>query len=166
MSIIGSYLRLAPAEFARALEEPGWVREFAREQAALEHRRDPSELRFHDTGKSWAALAHLLARRGLPTEPVHGGTPLPGDEDWGYGPPTLLAPDRVAAAVRELADLPFDTLAAGLTPADLAAAEVYPVRLWADDPSALDHLSAHYTDLLRYLTRTARYRHGLLIWYS
>ncbi len=65
-----------------------------------------------------------------------------------------------------MADLPFDTLAAGLTPADLAAAEVYPVRLWAGDPSALDHLSAHYTDLLRYLTRTARYRHGLLIWYS
>ncbi|QKW18809.1 YfbM family protein [Kitasatospora sp. NA04385] len=166
MSIIGSYLRLAPAELVRAREEPGWAREFKAEQAALERGRGPAELRFHDTGKAWAGLAHLYARHGLPTEVVHGGDVLPGDEDWGYGPPFLLPPDRVADAARQLAAVPFDVLADGLTPADLAAAEVYPTGLWSRDASALDHLAAHHADLLRYLTRTARYRHGLLLWYS
>ncbi|MFJ1757937.1 YfbM family protein [Kitasatospora sp. NPDC088134] len=165
MSIVGSYLRLSPAEFARALEEPGRAREFKQEQAALEHRRGPSELRFHDTEKAWAGLAHLLARRGLPTCVIDGEDELPGDEDWGYGPPRLLAPDRLAAALGELGELPFDALADGVTPAELAAAEVYPARMW-DDPFALEYLAAHWTDLRRYLDRAARYRHGLLIWYS
>ncbi|MFD7731393.1 YfbM family protein [Kitasatospora phosalacinea] len=166
MSIVGSYLRLAPAEIARVREEPVRAREFKVEQAAREHLRDPAELRFHDTDKAWAGLAHLFARHGLPTEVIHGGEVLSEDEDWGYGPPFLLAPDVVADAVRQLADRPFDALADGLTPADLAAAEVYPTGLWARDPFALDYLAAHYVALLRYLTRTARYRHGLLLWYS
>ncbi|MFB7948067.1 YfbM family protein [Kitasatospora phosalacinea] len=172
MSIIGSYLRLAPAEIVRAREEPGWARAFKAEQAAGERLRGPAELRFHDTDKAWAGLAHLFARHGLPTEVIHGGEPLTGDgdedgdEDWGYGPPFLLAPDVVADAARQLADVPFGALADGLAPADLAAAEVYPTGLWARDPFALEYLAAHHAALLRYLTRTARYRHGLLLWYS
>ncbi|MFF4342664.1 YfbM family protein [Kitasatospora sp. NPDC001540] len=166
MSIIGSYLRLAPVEIARALEVPGWAREFKAEQAAQERRRGPAELRFHDTGKAWAGLAHLYARHGLPTEVVHGGDALPGDEDWGYGPPALLTPERVADAARVLAAVPFAALVDGLDPADLAAAGVYPVGLWSRDPFAFEYLAAHHAGLLRHLTRTARYRHGSLVWYS
>ncbi|MEV4560258.1 YfbM family protein [Kitasatospora sp. NPDC049285] len=165
MSVIGSYFRLKAADLDRALREPGWAREFMREQAVDEPRRSPSERRFHDTEKSWAALAHLLALRGLPSEIVHGDRPLPGDEDWGYGPPRTLTSDQVAAAAGQLADVRFADLAADVTPADLAAAEVYPTGLWSD-PYALDYVGAHYGELLAYLTRTARYRHGLLVWYS
>ncbi|BAJ27440.1 MULTISPECIES: YfbM family protein [Kitasatospora] len=165
MSVIGSYLRLAPAEIARVLAEPGWVAGFKAEQAALERGRGPSELRFHDTEKAWAGLAHLYARRGLPVEVVEGGEPLPEEDDWGYGPPSLLAPEQVADAARRLAAVPFAELVDGLDPTVLAAAEVYPVRMW-DDPFAFEYLAAHHADLLRYLERAARYRHGLLVWYS
>ncbi|MFJ1795830.1 DUF1877 family protein [Kitasatospora griseola] len=156
MSILGSYLRLSAADLARAVEQPGWAEEFRDEQTEQEELRASSEQRLHETGPAWDELAVLLGRRDLPADLVHGDRPLPGAEDWGYGPPCLLAPEQVAAVESRLADLPFDVLAAGLDPAALGD----------DDPHALDHLAAEYAALRAFFARTARYRHGLLVWYA
>ncbi|GGQ93426.1 YfbM family protein [Kitasatospora griseola] len=156
MSILGSYLRLSAADLARAVEQPGWAEEFRDEQTEREELRAPSERRLHETGPAWDELAVLLGRCDLPADLVHGDRPLPGAEDWGYGPPRLLMPEQVAAVERRLADLPFDVLAAGLDPAELGD----------DDPHALDHLAAEYAALRTFLARTARYRHGLLVRYA
>ncbi|KDN86543.1 YfbM family protein [Kitasatospora cheerisanensis] len=165
MSILGSYLRLSPAEIDRALQQPGWAARFGADRAEQDERCAPAERRCHRTGTAWPGLAHLLARHDLPADLVHGERPLPDDEDGGYGPPRLLTPEQVAAVASRLADLPFDALAADRTPADLAAAGLGPASLWTD-PHAFEHLAAEYAALRAFLDRTARYRHGLLVRYA
>ncbi|MFD8597273.1 DUF1877 family protein [Kitasatospora sp. NPDC059646] len=165
MSILGSYLRLAPADLDRAVHQPGRAVQFWHEQAERDELRAPAERRCHRPGTAWPVLAHLLARHDLPADLVHGDRPLAGDEDGSYGPTRLLTPEQVAALAGRLAVLPFDVLVADRTPAGLAAAGLGPTALWAD-PYAFEHLRAEYAALHAFLDRTARYRHGLLVRYA
>ncbi|MFB7054131.1 DUF1877 family protein [Streptomyces vinaceus] len=74
----------------------------------------------------------LLNRRGFPVDVVYGEAdmPWPQGEDWGYGPPRILTADRVHAAAEALEDHTPDALAGGVTPTDLAAANIYPTTIW------------------------------------
>ncbi|MFD4935447.1 YfbM family protein [Streptomyces virginiae] len=165
MSMIGQYLRLTPAQLERAVHDPDWAAEYAYE---LYDRDDAAaDARVHETDKAWHALDFLLKRRGFPVDVVFGEAdmPWPEGEDWGYGPPRLLTADRIRAAADALEAYAPDTLTDGVTPADLAAANVYPQIVWerGEEP---DWVAAHWADLAKYLYAAAREGDAMLLWIS
>ncbi|PBC66117.1 uncharacterized protein DUF1877 [Streptomyces sp. TLI_235] len=164
MSIVGRYTRLAPAQFDRALWEPGWARELAEELAGAESGRalPVAERRCFEVGTAWHPLAFLLGRHGFPVDLLHGEEEVPETGQRGHGPPRLLAPERVRLAAETLAGLPAHALTEGVTSADLAAAEVYPSSMWQRE-DALEVVAGHYLELSAYVRTAARYRHALLV---
>ncbi len=163
MSMIGRYLRLTRDEFERACQDPRWAAEHAR---ALYDRDDAAATaRVLETDKAWHALDFLLNRRGFPVDVVYGEAdmPWPEGEDWGYGPPRILTADRVRAAVDALDDHAPDILAEGVTPTDLAAANIYPTAIWERGEEA-DWVAAHWADLAKYLRAAAREGDAMLLW--
>ncbi|WP_079001902.1 YfbM family protein [Streptomyces sp. AS58] len=130
MSMNGQYLRLAPAELERALHDPDWAAELA--HPPHDTGAPAAAARVQETDKAWHGLNFLLTRRGFPVDVVFGEAdmPWPAGHDWGYGPPRLLTADRVRAAVDALDAHAPDTLTNGVTPGDLAAADIYPQIVW------------------------------------
>ncbi|MEU4844714.1 YfbM family protein [Streptomyces gilvosporeus] len=165
MSMIGEYARVTAAELDRAVRDPegalklvtGWMEEEA------DTLPPAAEARCLDIDKSWDALGFLLRRTGFPVDVVHGEEAIPGADDWGYGPPRCLTPERVAAAAEAMAELTGEQLTAGAHPADLAAAEVYPVIVWERGES-LDYVRHHYDELRAFFRAAADQREGMLIW--
>ncbi|KJK53891.1 MULTISPECIES: YfbM family protein [unclassified Streptomyces] len=167
MSMIGQYLRLTPAELDRASRDPDWAAEHAH---GLYDRDDPAaRSRVHETDKAWHALDFLLTRRGFPVDVVFGeaAMPWPEGQDWGYGPPRLLTADRVRAAADALDDPAYapDVLADGVSPADLAAANVYPQIVWerGEEPA---WVASYWAALGAWLRTAARDGDALLVWIS
>ncbi|MFE2110842.1 YfbM family protein [Kitasatospora sp. NPDC059463] len=165
MSMIGRYLRLSAGELERALREPEWALEFVEELdgAADGARAGGGWARLHETGRAWQALDFLLRRREFPVDLVHGEGELPGADDWGHGPPSLITPERVRLAAGVLAGLDPGRLTEGVTAADLAGARVYPQGLWAEEDS-LHLVTAEYRALADFLRAVATRRHGVLVW--
>ncbi|MFE7563501.1 DUF1877 family protein [Kitasatospora sp. NPDC057500] len=164
MSMIGRYLRLSAGELDRAEREPEWALGFVEElDEAAGGERAGGWARLHGTGTAWQALDFLLRRRGFPVDLVHGEGELPGAEDWGYGPPCRIAPERVALAAGALAELDPGRLVEGVRAADLAEARVYPQGRWAEEDS-LHLVTAEYRALSDFVRAVATRRHGLLVW--
>ncbi|MEU3603004.1 YfbM family protein [Streptomyces sp. NPDC006798] len=165
MSMRGVYIRLTPDEYARAAGDPGWAEEFADGLRAAEPdvERPPPTARVHRTDRAWHGLDFLLRRRGFPVDVIHGEEPIPGAGDRGSGPPGLLSPERVRAAADAFAVLGPAELSAGVTPADLAAAEIHPASWWAD-PYAVELLTGHYVPLAAFFRATALRGHALVMW--
>ncbi|MFJ8038963.1 YfbM family protein [Kitasatospora sp. NPDC096147] len=156
MSINGHYARLAPTDLGRALADPDVAEELTGHLAATGDR-------LHEVGPYWDAIAFLLRRHGFPVDLVDGGAELPGVPGLGYGPPRYLTPDQVRCVVGALDGISADTLAEGLSGAELTAAEVYPIGFWERD-GALDSAVGAYQDLARFLRTAARYRQAVLFW--
>ncbi|QDY78991.1 YfbM family protein [Streptomyces qinzhouensis] len=165
MSMSGVHLRFTPAELTRALREPDWAEEYAEELLAAESDSEhlPSTARSHHTYTAWHGLDFLLRRHGFPVDVVHGEEEIPGTAEWGYGPPRFLPPERVRAAADAFAGLSPGALVAGVTAADLVAAEVYPVSQWTDEYS-LGLVTACVRPLAAYVRNTALRGHALLMW--
>ncbi|GLF95092.1 YfbM family protein [Streptomyces yaizuensis] len=165
MSMIGEYARLTPAELDRAVLDPDWGWEFVEEHLAASP-GDSTPVaggRLHSTGKSWHALEYLLKLRGVGVDVVHGEEEIPGAEDWGYGPPRTLGPERVRAAAGAMAAITPEGLIENIAPAELADAGIYPYA-GSDPGERLDDVAAAYQDLAAFFRSTARLRHGLLVW--
>ncbi|MGA5796532.1 DUF1877 family protein [Streptomyces cellulosae] len=80
--------------------------------------------------------------------------------DRGVRAPHCLTPDQVRAAAD--AATASARLTEGVTPADLAAAEIYPTIVWErGDP--LDEVTAHYEALVTYFGAAARDGDGVLL---
>ncbi|MFB6890653.1 DUF1877 family protein [Kitasatospora sp. NPDC056327] len=165
MGMIGRYVRLSAGELARAERDPEWVLEFVGEldEEAGAGRSAGGWARLHGTGRAWQALDFLLRRREFPVDVVHGEEELAGAEDWGYGPPCRILPDRVRLAADALAALDPGRLTEGVAAADLAAAGVYPQGLWTSEDS-LYLVTAEYRALSDFLRAVATRRHGVLVW--
>ncbi|WP_037908577.1 YfbM family protein [Actinacidiphila yeochonensis] len=165
MSMIGEYVRLTPAELERAVKDPEWAQDFVDElvESELEESPDASAARCHDTDKAWHALDFLLGRLAFPVDIVHGEEVLPGAEDWGYGPPRYLTPERVRLAAEKLTAMTPEDLVDGVTPDDLAQADVYPRIIWERGES-LDYVAEHFRDLLPFFEAGARDGHAMLLW--
>ncbi len=157
MSMNGEYLRLHPDELAHALVEPEWLEEHV--GSVLESEDDPRRLETH---KAWDAIRFLLDRRGFPVDIVHGETDL-GTEDWGYGPPRYVRPDRVSLAAGTLASLTFDDLTRDITPADLREAGLYPVEIWRD-ADALEFVRRWFEPLRPFFQQAAAAGDAVLVW--
>jgi hypothetical protein len=145
VSINGNWLRVTPAELSGALADlPA-----AQDLAVLAIRAGSD--RWQGSGGTWQALDYLFDRYGI-HGPIVGSdrSCAPGyDEfeddgegiDWGYGPPSYLTPAEVGMAAAGLATVTGDDLLRGVTPDDLAGAEIYPNH-WAprDLPWAVHYL--------------------------
>ncbi|MFE0422814.1 YfbM family protein [Streptomyces sp. NPDC058953] len=165
MSMHGTYVRLTPDESARALRDPEWAEGYVDGllEAEPDVERLPPTARSHHTDRAWHALDFLLRRRGFPVDVVHGEEEIPGADDWGYGPPRLLSPERVRIAADAFAVLGPAGLIAGVAPGDLTAAEIYPVSRWSE-PYALELLTGHYPPLAAFFRATALRGHALVVW--
>jgi hypothetical protein len=173
----GEYLRVTASELRHAIEDPDWALDFADQwRDAVDYAADagdewdgfdPGEARrrYFTTHKAWDAIGFLLRRAQFPIDIVLGVHAFTGDDtDWGYGPPRYLTAQEVADATNALAARPFDTLAAGVAPADLAAAKVYPL-IW-DEPHALDWVRHWYEPLPAFFAAAADAGDSMLIWLS
>ncbi|MFC8919040.1 YfbM family protein [Streptomyces sp. NPDC057116] len=165
MSMIGEYARLTPAELDRAIRDPEWARRFVDELIEAEGDAPPPapETRCHDIEKTWHALGFLLDRIGFPVDIVHGEEKIPGADDWGYGPPRYLGPERVRAAAEALAATPHEALVTGVGPADLAQAGIYPAVVWERGES-LDYVTSHYRALASFLRAAADAGDAVIVW--
>ena len=56
-----------------------------------------AQARHLSTEKAWHVIDYILGRARFPVQIVYGEEDLPGiaDDDWSYGPPSYLTPDRV-----------------------------------------------------------------------
>ncbi len=160
----GEYLRVTLDELGRVAKEPAWAQEFAVDVQETESESDlpPGEARHLSTYKTWHAIAFLLERIDFPVDVVHGEESFDEAEDWGYGPPRYLPVERVHTAAEALAATSFDTLIAGVTPAMLTQADIYP-HVW-DEPDSLEWVRRCYEPLVPYFAGAARQRQAMLVW--
>jgi hypothetical protein len=164
MSMNGEYLRVTAAELARAIQLPNWALEFAEEVIDTEEESEPApaEARHLSTHSAWHAIAFLLHRAGFPVDIVFGEKDFT-DEDWGHGPAKYLDAERVRVAADALAHTSYEALIQGVDPAELTAAEIYPVMMWAE-PDAFDNVRQRFAPVIPFFTAAAQNRDAMLIW--
>ncbi|MFF7935583.1 YfbM family protein [Streptomyces sp. NPDC007940] len=164
MSMIGEYLRVTAAELDRAIQDPDWALDFVEEvqDAEAETEPAPAEARHFSTYKTWDMLRFLLARAEFPVNVIHGEEPFPEDEDWGYGPPRYLRPERVRLAAEALRATSYDQLVSGVDAAELASAVVYPLG-WSELGS-LEWGRPWYDGLTQFFGAAAKADDAMLVW--
>ncbi|MEV0457905.1 DUF1877 family protein [Catellatospora methionotrophica] len=170
MSINGNWLRVTPAELARAKDDLDW---------AYIHARDLSgdANRAYSTGKEWQSLKYLLDRWGLSIPIVSGaeefidesvgqiedehGVPV-WEADWGYGPPRYLTSEQVAAAATELAGITESDLIRDVDQAELAQAEIHP-DVW-DQPNELTPTTHFLLGVKQFFALAAKEGDAIICW--
>ncbi|MFE1832459.1 YfbM family protein [Streptomyces sviceus] len=162
--MIGEYLRVTAAELDRAIQDPNWALDFveAVQDSEEESEPAPAEARHFSTYKTWDLLRFLLARAEFPVNVIHGEEPFAEDEDWGYGPPKYLRPERVRLAAEALRATSYAQLISGVDPAELSSAEVYPLG-WSE-PNSLEWGRPWYDGLTQFFEVVARADDAMLVW--
>ncbi|MFJ8900084.1 YfbM family protein [Streptomyces sp. NPDC102370] len=162
--MIGEYLRVTAAELDRAIQDPDWALDFVEEVQDAEEETEPApaQARHFSTYKTWDMLRFLLSRAELPVNVIQGEEPLAEYEDWGYGPPKYLRPERVRLAAKALRVTSYDQLVSGVDPAELTGAEVYP-HGWSE-PGSLEWGRPSYDGLTQFFEAAARADDALLVW--
>ncbi|MEU5250865.1 YfbM family protein [Streptomyces longwoodensis] len=162
MSMIGEYLRVTAAELDQAIHDPDWALDFVQEvqDAEEESETAPAGTRHFSTYKAWDMLRFLLARAEFPVNVIHGEEPFA--EDWGYGPPRYLRPERVRLAAKALRATAYTQLINGVDPAELTSAEVYPLG-WTE-PGALEWGRQWYDGLTQFFEAAAGMDDAVLVW--
>jgi hypothetical protein len=159
MSMIGYALTLSTADLDRAAADPDWAREHVEELEAAD-----DDSRLLDLDKAWAAIAFTLEHAQFPVNVVHGEQPLAGDEDWGYGPPRVVAPGRVREAAAAFAATTPEALLASVSAEGLDAAGVYPSG-WLDEPGLLqEYVLPSLRDLTAHYASAAADGHAVVVW--
>ncbi|WP_243869475.1 YfbM family protein [Streptomyces liangshanensis] len=164
MSMIGEYVRVTAAQLDRAIQDPDWALDHVEEVQDSEEESEPAPAgaRHFSTYKAWGLLGYLLERAEVPVNVIHGEETFAEGRDWGYGPPRCLRPDRVRLAARTLRATPYERLVAGVDPADLTRAEVYPLG-W-DEPGVLEWGRNWYDGLTDFFEAAAAADEGMLVW--
>lgn len=159
----GEYLRLAPDELQTAIAYPGWLADRA-EQVRDSEAPPPVQARYLSTERAWHVIDYILGRARFPVQIIYGEEDLPGidDEDWNYGPPSYLTPDRVRVAADALARTTFDDLVSGLGPADMAREERYP-HFW-DESESLEWVRECFEPLTPYFQAAAGAGDAIVVW--
>ncbi|GGM43464.1 hypothetical protein GCM10010102_43700 [Promicromonospora citrea] len=76
--------------------------------------------------KAWHGLALVLDRAGVSTAVVFGDEQVPGADDWGYGPPSSLRPERVAELAAVLRSLDLQGVVEAVPAEAFVEADIYP----------------------------------------
>lgn len=111
-----------------------------------------------DIDQSWNGIFWLLTgeREAAPAplgDAILGGEEL--EEEFGYGPPRVLDPQRVAAVARALATVDLDDLRGRFDAAAMNAAGVYPEGIWAQDGVFDLLIAANYPDVRKFYADAA-----------
>ncbi|MYS06097.1 DUF1877 family protein [Streptomyces sp. SID6041] len=116
------------------------------------------------TGIPVRGRAQIRTRTGTRTGSALADAQLLQDQVLHAGRVRLTA-ERVRVAVAALEAHAPDSLTDGVTPADLADANVYPQIVWerGEEP---DWVAAHWADLANYLRAAAREGDAMLLWIS
>jgi hypothetical protein len=165
MSMIGEYARLTPAELEHALDDPEWATEHVEDM--MGDGSGPSDERPRrclDIDKAWDILDFLLRRIDFPVDIVHGEEEMPDADDWGYGPPRYLTPERVRTAATALLAMPFELLAQSVDGAELAKADLYPTVTADEADKWLAYVGGHYRELVPFFEEAARDGDAMLAW--
>ncbi|MFJ6389539.1 DUF1877 family protein [Streptomyces sp. NPDC091972] len=93
---------------------------------------------------------------------IRGEEQFAEDEDWGYGPPRYLRPERVRLAAETLRTISYDELINSVDPAEGTDAEVYPLG-WSE-PGELDWVRPWYDDLTQFFEAAAGANDAMLVW--
>ncbi|MFB9696586.1 DUF1877 family protein [Amorphoplanes digitatis] len=170
----GNWLRVSPDELARAATDLDWAHRLARTA------RDSGSERWTGIDKAWNGLDFLLDRLGFEIPLVLGAesfVELPDvepdseemfdflanlEDDWGYGPPSYLTPDQVAAAAAQLATLTEDDLIRGVDPTELYRAEIYP-GTW-ERPGELEWVAHYLPDVREFFAAAAKEGDAVICW--
>ena len=162
----GEYLRLAPHELRTAIADPGWLADHADQvrDAEFAQALPSAQARHLSTEKAWHVIDYILGRARFPVQIVYGEEDLPGigDDEWNYGPPSYLTPDRVRVAAELLARTKFDDLVAGLGPADMEREERYP-HFWEESES-LEWVRDCFEPLAPYFEAAAGAGDAIVVW--
>jgi hypothetical protein len=158
----GEYLRVTAAELARVIQTPNWALEFVEEVMDTEEESEPApaEARHLSTHSAWHAIT--LHRAGFPVDIVFGEKNFT-DEDWGCGPAKYVDAERVRVAADALGRTSYDALIQGVVPAELTAAEIYPVMM-CDEPNAFDDVRQCFAPVIPFFTAAAQNGDAMLIW--
>jgi hypothetical protein len=164
MSMIGEYLRVTTEELERAVKDPKWALDLAEkiQDAQEENEPTPGEGRRFSTYKTWDLLGFLLRRSAFPVDVVHGEEPIPDADDWGYGPPQYLTPNRVRLAAETLGQMTYDQLIRNVDHSELAQAEIYPQN-W-DSRASLEWARDLFNPLTTFFRAAASADQAMLIW--
>ncbi|MFJ4407495.1 YfbM family protein [Streptomyces sp. NPDC088910] len=167
MGMIENYARLTPAELDRAVREPDWTQEFVFDlmYAESEETTGAGQPRCLDIDKAWDALDFLFRRVEFPLDIVHGGQPIPGAGDWGYGPPRYLTPDQVRTAAAALTALPAAALTKDLTEAEVEEGVLYP-SVEGEALETLEYATQHYEALVPFFQAAAAEGDAIALWLS
>ncbi|MEU7614606.1 DUF1877 family protein [Micromonospora rifamycinica] len=170
----GNWLRVSPDELERARTDLGWAYDLATTE------RDGNSERWTATGKAWNGLDFLLDRLDFEIPLVlgtNGFVELPDVEpdsdemfdfledladDWGYGPPSYLAPVQVASAASRLAALTEDDLIGDVDPQELSRAGVYP-GTW-ERPGELAWVAHYLPDVRSFFAAAAKNGDAVICW--
>lgn len=165
----GEWLRVTPAQLARAKGDLAWAFDLAEQAGDDEGEREPAvaERRSFGTDKTWHALEYLLERGGFPVSIIFGeetfvDDPEDPDADWGYGAPQYLTPERVRQAAVALAALTEEALLGGVEQAELEREQIYPM-VW-DRPDELSWAISYLPDIKAYFAAAATSGDALICW--
>ncbi|MEU1299282.1 MULTISPECIES: YfbM family protein [Streptomyces] len=164
MSMIGEYLRVTAAELDRAIQDPDWALDFVEEVQDAEEESElaPAEGRHFSTYQTWDLLRFLLARAEFPVNVIHGEEPFAENEDWGYGSPRYLSPERVRLAAEAFRATTYTQLVSGVDPAELTSAKVYPFG-W-EEHGAVEWGRHWYDGLTQFFEAAAGADNAMLVW--
>lgn len=163
MSMIGEYMRLAPQDLDKALSDPAWIRDLIDELWDSQSAGGEPDMRLMDIDKAWHGLAFALGQAGVSTAAIYGYEPVPGTDDWGYGPPAWLSVERVAEVSAALSGLDAEQTIDAVPLAALVDAETYPTGIWTQ-PDAKDYLASHLKQLTTFFAEAADAGMGMLMW--
>ncbi|HOX17284.1 MAG TPA: YfbM family protein [Spirochaetales bacterium] len=158
--MIARYAPVSPARLAELAADDAALARF------LELAEDDDALAL-DADKSWHGIHYLLC--GSPWDgqgPFHdlafGGESL-GDEDWGYGPARVLAPEAVASIRTALDTISFTALRGRFETEVLGNREILP---GFEDASDFDYLEYHFERIKAWFAKTADSGAAMLAWIS
>jgi hypothetical protein len=161
--MIGEYIRLAPGDFEKALSGAEWARDLVDELWEAEDDGHGADSRLMDVDKAWHGLALVLDHAGVSTAVVFGDDQVPGADDWGYGPPSSLSPERVAELAAVLGSLDRQKAVEAVPAQDFVEAEIYPEGVW-DEPGSGEYLAGHLERLTVFFVEAADAGMGVLVW--
>lgn len=113
---------------------------------------------FVEIDQSWNGIFWLLTGQVESAEGVLGDAILGGEaleEEFGYGPPKLLSPERVVAVARALEGIDAETLRARFDAEAMRAAGVYPEGIWSEAGIFDEFIAPNHRDVQRFYTHAA-----------
>lgn len=120
-----------------------------------------------DLDKSWDGLHFLLSKARPGRAELKfidaGGVTVGKVDATGYGTPAkVMRPQEVQALAKALSDLQADAIRAAYVPDELVIDGIYPKGLWRDDEKVRDYLAGHFSDMKKFVLRSAAGGMGLL----